>query len=90
MDLNIAAPVTPRPPVILADPATPNVEAKFPAPVIFIALPPNMFPLTPTPPVTINAPDVEDEAFVLLVIVCAPSTWSVDLNVVAPVTPSPP
>ena len=76
--------------MIFVAPATPSVDAKFPAPVIFIALPPNMFPLTPTPPVTINAPDVDDVAFVLLVIVCAPSTWRVDLNVVAPVTPSPP
>ena len=49
--------MTPRPPVKFVAPATPRVDAKLPAPVIFKALPPNILPLTPTPPVTINAPD---------------------------------
>ena len=33
VDLKVTAPVTPRPPVIFAEPTTPKVEAKLAAPV---------------------------------------------------------
>ena len=72
-----------------ADPVTPIPLPNLAAPRISIPEPPSIFPLTPMPPTTCNAPVVEDVELVLLFIVTEPMACTVDLNVAAPVTPNP-
>ncbi len=68
-----------------ADKAPVNV----PPPWELIPKPVQSLPLTPIPPVTTSAPVVEDVEFVLLLTVRTPRDSTVDLNIVAPVTPNP-
>ena len=72
------------------DDVFPNVPlTKFRAPEIPTPEPNLALPLTPKPPVTVKAPEVEDVELVLLEITVFPNTFNVDLNVTAPVTPRP-
>ena len=96
--LNVTAPVTPKPPVILAepttprppdistDPVTPTPLPNLEAPRTSRAEPISTFPETPIPPTTTNAPRVEAVVFVLLLIVTTPRACTVELNVAAPAT----
>ena len=96
--LNVTAPVTPKPPVILVepttprppdistDPVTPTPLPNLEAPRTSRAEPISTFPETPIPPTTTNAPRVEAVVFVLLLIVTTPRACTVELNVAAPAT----
>ena len=88
---NVAAPVTPKPPVTfklfarLAAPVTAKVELNVAAPVTPSVDPRVVAPVTPRPPVILTFPDaltVDTEA--------TPVIPTVDPKVAAPVTPRPP
>ena len=91
VDPNVAAPVTPRPPVTfkldarLAAPVTAKVELKVAAPATPRVDPNVVAPVTPSPPVTFKLPEA-----LTVETLATPATLSVDPNVTAPVTPSPP
>ena len=85
VELNVAPPVTPRPPPVIftlearvATPETESVEPRIVAPETPRPDPILTLPETPMPPVTIIAPVVEEVELVLL------------KNDIAPVTPNVP